>query len=136
MPRSASAAIRSGCARIASSTSWNSSTVKFGVTPGMCVQDTTRSPVRSTTPSQVWLSARFHSTASDVRGTGSPERHAFTTTFGGSSSSIDANRQEPESCSSLRRMAAVRRNSSLSRGSSGCRAMTFPSHESTTLFAL
>ena len=50
-PRSASAAMTSGCSRIASSTSWNSSIVKFGVTPGMCSNDRTASSVRSTVAS-------------------------------------------------------------------------------------
>ena len=50
-PRSARAAMTSGCSRIASSTSWNSSTVKFGVTPGMCSNDRTVPSVRSTVAS-------------------------------------------------------------------------------------
>ena len=57
-PRPASAAITSGCVRIASSTAWNSSIVKFGVTPGMSSKETTASPVRSTVASYVWFSAR------------------------------------------------------------------------------
>ncbi len=50
-PRSARAAMTSGCVRIASSMSWNSSIVKFGVTPGMCSNERTVSPVRSTVAS-------------------------------------------------------------------------------------
>src|SRR6478735_6942527 len=124
MPRSARAAITSGWARIASSTSWYSSTVKCGVTPGTWVHDTTESSVRSTTPSKVWLSARFHSTANAVRRIGSPGRQAFTSAFGGSSSSIDANRHDSSRDWSRRRAAAVCRNSASSSGSSGCCAIS------------
>src|SRR3954453_11946040 len=128
MPRLARAGTTSGWARIASSTSWYSSTVKCGVTPGTCVQDSTTPSVRSTTPSQVWLSARFHSTANAVRRTGSPARHAFTSALGGSSSSIEANLHVSAKDCSRRRMAAVLRNSSSSRGSSGCRAISALCH--------
>ena len=48
-----------------------------------------------------------HSTDKDRRGTGSPLRHALTSAFGGSASSIEANRQESVTPWSRRRMAAV-----------------------------
>src|ERR1700712_4456987 len=127
MPRVANAAITSGWARIASSTSWYSSVVKCGVTPGTWVHEATASPVRSTTASQVWLSSRFQSTASALRGTGSPGRQALTSLLGGSTPSMDANRHASDRDLSRRRTAAVWRNSASSSGSSGCCAIGFSS---------
>ena len=72
IPRAASTASTPGCRCRASSTSWNSSTVKLGVTPGTWVQDTTRSATRSTTASYAWFVGR-----SQQHGKG-PARHRVT----------------------------------------------------------
>src|SRR6185369_1977024 len=116
-------AMTSGCAQSRLLTSWNSSTVKFGVASGTFFIERTASPVRSTVASYVLLSNRFHTTANECRGTGSPRRQANTSCLAGSNSSIDAKRKVSVTCPSRRSISAVRLNSSALSGSSGCDAM-------------
>ncbi len=123
IPRAARAAITSSFSCSAWSQSWYSSMVKFGQTPGMWVQDSTESATRSTTASYTSLVAFSQSTDSDLRGIGSPARQALTSAFGGSASSMPANRQASDTPRSRRRMAAVARYSSSESGSSGCADM-------------
>ncbi len=123
-PRSASAATTTGLTFMATSQSCHSSTVKFGVTPGMWVKDTTLSSAdpdsaSSTTASYVLLSARSHITDSERRRIGSPSRHASTSAFAGSSRVIDANRRLGTRSPDARRAPVVRRNSSALSESSG-----------------
>ncbi len=86
IPRAASAAIRRGSRRSASSHSCHSSGVRFGWTPGSSSHDTTASRPKETT-------ARYAAPPSRFQHTTIASRAAAAIPFSGSLSSIDAKRQ-------------------------------------------